>query len=87
MSSVKAKPAQGALWKKVKNLNSSPTQQLCGRGAHRNARSQEATPELHIPAAVRETPEENQVCAALCALDMQSREFVIPKTLAFRRNL
>lgn len=46
-----------------------------------------ATPELHIPAAVRETPEEKWVCAALCALEMQSRESVIPKSLAYRRNL
>lgn len=63
MSSVKAKPAQGALWNR-----------------------QEATPELHIPAAVRETPEEKWVCAVMCFRDAvqgisHPKEFIIQEEL------
>lgn len=31
--------------------------------------------------------EEKRVCAAVCALEMQFKEFVIPKSLASRQNL
>lgn len=74
--SVKAAPAQGALGRNTHRLKAvwKSWQLLMGwRGAHR---SHEATQELHVPAVVRETPEEMWVSPVLCALQMRCMQIV-----------